>query len=241
MDGYYIVRPETYVAASILIAILPVIVLLTYYMHKDHGGKEPFFLMRKIFLWGLLVIAPVILIEVGLREMYFSISDSKLIFAFVSPFIFVALPEELAKFLVVKKIAYNHTKFDEIMDGITYTILASMGFAVFENLLYTYQYGLDIALIRSITAVPAHALFSGIMGYYIGYAKFIKDKNTRVRTFAKGIVAGVFFHGLYDFLLGYGLPELILMIFPLLAYMWYVLEKAIKFAQGYSPKPLQYL
>ena len=235
------VSSETYVIASIILAVMPAMVLLTYYAGKDKGEKEPKPLMRKAFFWGILAIIPVIIAEFLLFKGFALITQNTYLIAFVTPFILIALPEELAKFAVVKRIAYNHPKFNEVMDGITYTILASMGFAVFENLSYTYQYGMDIALMRSITAVPAHALFSGIMGYYIGYAKFIPDKKKSRNTLIKGLIAGIFLHGLYDFLVMSGISALVLMVFPLLLYMWYVLDKGIRLAHKDKPVPLKYI
>lgn len=218
---------------TILVATLPVVGLLYYFYRKDKGEKEPLPLMRDVFIWGILAIFPVIVVEIILQGVGYVIwPESTLVYAIVLPFLMVALPEEYAKLHVVKKVAYEHGKFNEIMDGITYCIIASMGFAVFENIMYTFQYGVGIGIMRAFTAVPAHALFSGIMGYYIGVAKFTKDKEQVKKLFNKGLWMGVLFHGLYDFLLMSGVPELILLVFPLLIYMWFELHSLIKKAHG---------
>ena len=96
--------------------------------------------------------------------------------------------------------------------------------------LYTVQYGWGTGFLRAFTAVPAHALFSGIMGRYMGIAKFTPDKKRAKRLLRKGLMAGIFFHGLYNFLLMSGVPALIFMVFPLLAYMAVILNHAIRMA-----------
>lgn len=214
---------------TILVATLPVVGLLYYFWHKDKGEKEPMNLMRKVFIWGILVIFPVIIAEMILMGIPSLIwEDPPLLYWVLLPFICVALPEEFAKFFVVKKVAYDNGKFNEVMDGITYCIIASMGFAVFENIMYTFQFGVGIGILRAFTAVPAHALFSGIMGYYIGVAKFTKDPALVKKLFWKGLAWGVFLHGLYNFLLMSGMPILILLVFPLLVTMWFQLHWLIK-------------
>lgn len=216
---------------TIFVASSPVFGLLYYFWHKDRGEKEPLPLMRDVFLWGILVIFPVMIVELILMGLpYLFFQDPPLIYWIAMPFLCVALPEEYAKLHVVKKVAYDHHKFNEIMDGVTYCILASMGFAIFENILYTFQYGIEVGILRAFTAVPAHALFSGIMGYYIGVAKFTKDSLAVKRLFRKGLWLGVLFHGLYDFLLMSGMVSLILLVFPLLVYMWFELHRLIKTA-----------
>ena len=57
-------------------------------------------------------------------------------------------------------------EFDELMDGIVYGAVASLGFATLENIMYCIDGGLSVVAIRALTAVPAHASFGAIMGYY---------------------------------------------------------------------------
>jgi len=48
-------------------------------------------------------------------------------------------------------------------------------------------------------SVPAHAAFGTIMGYYIGLAKFNKEKSGLY--LITGIFLAMFFHGAFDFFL----------------------------------------
>ena len=117
--------------------------------------------------------------------------------------------EEGIKLAVVRWYVYPKPAFDEINDGIVYTIAASMGFACFENIMYSFG-PVSTILIRGLTAVPLHAFASGIMGYYLGKARF-----RRGNWLFKGFVLAVLTHGTYDFFLFTG-GGLSLMVFPLL-------------------------
>jgi len=57
-----------------------------------------------------------------------------------------------------------------------------------------------VALLRSLTAVPAHAMFGVAMGYYLGIAKFARTPY-REKYFRLGLIVPVALHGIYDFIL----------------------------------------
>lgn len=225
----------------LVLSMVPVLGLLAYFWSRDKGEKEPLRLMRRVFFWGVAVILPVGFFEDSILTLVSEfLLPTSLIYQVAMPFLLVALPEELAKFLVVKQVAYNNVKFNEVMDGITYAVLASMGFAVLENVLYALNYGMEVVIMRAFTAVPAHALFTGIMGYYMGLARFQKDKAKEKSLLRRGLLTAVLFHGLYDFLLFSNTFLLAILIFPLIAYMATLLHEAIKQANKGSMKAIQY-
>lgn len=133
------------------------------------------------------------------------------------------------KLWVVKTRVFKNKHFDEVMDGITYTIIASMGFATFENIFYVVDGGFGIAIVRALISVPAHALFSGIMGYYIGKAKFATPGKSR-NLIWKGFGLAVLYHGLFDFFL-FSQSALFLLVLPLMVIMGLHLKSKIKQAQ----------
>ena len=110
----------------------------------------------------------------------------------------VGLIEEFSKYIVVRYYAQPKNEFNEQFDGIVYAVMVSMGFATTENIMYVIEGGLQTALLRMFTAVPAHATFAVIMGYYMGKAKFSAH---RVRLNMIGLISAIFFHGAYDFFL----------------------------------------
>ena len=222
-----------YTLISFAMAVFPALFILNYYYKQDKNKPEPKGLIFKIFFLGILLTIPAIILEliVGLFKPAFGFMP--LLVYFFEAFIVAALCEEGLKFWLVKKQAYNNVHFDEVMDGIVYTVVASLGFACMENILYVMGGGMSIALVRAFTAVPMHALASGIMGYYIGKAKFTEDKAKSKELLTQGLFIAILIHGFYDFLL-FSTPVFGILaalgIVPLLLWVFYDLKKKIKSA-----------
>lgn len=95
-------------------------------------------------------------------------------------FMFIGVLEEVMKMSVVH--AVDDQKIRHIDDAIMFSILAALGFAFTENILYFYtiwsKQGPDHLLVsflfRSIFSTFAHILFSALFGYYYGIAHFAK-------------------------------------------------------------------
>jgi RsiW-degrading membrane proteinase PrsW (M82 family) len=94
----------------------------------------------------------------------------------------------------------RHPSFNEVYDGILYSVAASLGFATLENIMYVVMGGgYGVALLRALLSVPGHALWGVIMGYYVGRARFAPAQQ-RGGLVLHGVGLAVFWHGLYDFL-----------------------------------------
>ena len=205
-------------ALLILISILPALLLLWFFEKQDKGEKEPRSLKNKVFFWGVFSMIIAAAIELN-AEWLIPDGINFWVYTLIVAFVTTAMVEEGLKFWIVKRVAWPHKKFNEVMDGITYAVIAGLGFAVLENLLFVISGGFQIGILRALLAVPAHALFSGIMGYYIGRAKFEKTPWDARNALWKGFGLAVLYHGLYDFFLLSGswlwicvVPLMILMI-----------------------------
>ncbi|MEW5816778.1 MAG: PrsW family intramembrane metalloprotease [Spirochaetota bacterium] len=197
----------TLLIINISLAAVPSLLLLLYFYRKDVQKKEPPKLVWKIFGLGCLAVIPAAVLEliIGLFAEFFT----GITFLAVRAFVIAGLVEELMKLLVVLLFVYKKDDFDEVTDGMVYAISAGLGFAFLENIMYSF--GPPLALIvRGITAVPLHAIASGIMGYYIGLSKFKTQ-----RLYKTGLLYAVLIHGTYDFLLFTG-TWLSLIVIPLL-------------------------
>lgn len=183
----------------LLLALAPIVVILIYIYVKDKYEKEPIGLLLKNFFLGAVVSIIITLVLGFAANMIFPITDEKSILQqFVKAFFVVALVEEFSKYFIVKYYAQKKTDFNEPFDGIVYAVAVSMGFAALENVLYVSQYGVTTGLTRAFTAVPAHATFGILMGYFMGKAKF---SNNRVKYNLLGLLIATLFHGAYDFFL----------------------------------------
>ncbi len=182
---------------NIFLAILPVILIILYIYHKDKYDKEPLRLIIICFILGIISVIPAIILETFAMKLGLGISDNVLNTALFAIF-GVGLSEEFSKYIFVRYYAYKKKDFNEPFDGIIYAVVVSMGFAAAENIKYVMDGGTNVALLRMFTAVPAHAAFAVVMGYYIGLAKF-SDKPFPLMV--KGLALATLFHGLYDLFL----------------------------------------
>ena len=178
--------------------------------------------MFKAFLLGFFAVIPALIIELILEAAGTNIASHWL--PIIRAFIIAALVEETVKLAVVRLFIYPRSEFNEITDGIIYTITAGLGFAFFENILYSFGPPL-VLIVRGITAVPLHAISSGFLGYYIGVSK-IRGKPQ----FGRGLLAAILIHGFYDYLL-FTDSLVSLLILPMLVLLGFILNKLIQRAQ----------
>jgi len=180
-------------------AIAPVFTVIVYIYIKDKFEKEPKLLLFYNFLFGAIVSILTSTILYFLYDALLPHPDKLNIFhQFLKAFFMVGIVEEFSKYVIVRYYAQPKKAFNEPFDGIIYAVMVSMGFAFTENILYIFEGGFNVALLRAITAVPAHAVFAIIMGYFMGIAKFSKHK---VKWNLIGLSLAVIFHGAYDFFL----------------------------------------
>lgn len=180
------------------LAMAPGLAIMIYIYWKDQFDREPRRLLIWAFFLGVLSVIPVFIIGNGFSAAGAGISKTEPWKTAFYAFIAVALTEEASKFFFVRRFLFTHKEFDEPFDGITYAVMVSMGFATLENILYVMQGGMQVALMRMVTAVPAHATFGVLMGYFMGLAKF---KKNGFFLNSAGLLAAMVFHGAYDFFL----------------------------------------
>lgn len=197
-------------------AVAPSAALLYYFYVRDKYEKEPRRVLLAAFGLGSLIVVPVVFAE--LRLNIFDMAENGLLGAGYTAFVVAGLVEEGFKYLIFWFFFWKNKNFDEMYDGIVYCVFISLGFATTENLGYVLLSGYHTAWIRSITAVPAHALFGVCMGYYFGKAKFKKDKSSMYLLLAFCIP--FLLHGIYDFILFAKNMKLMLLFIPYMLYLW---------------------
>ncbi len=183
----------------LLLAIAPGIAISLYIIFKDEYNREPRRLLLFSFILGLTAIFPALVIESLLEKLLVGPLFLNIPGIAFKAYFSVALVEELFKFLMLYAYAYRQPEFDEPFDGIVYAVMVGMGFATLENIFYVSQYGMATGWARMFLAVPAHASFAIMMGYFMGKAKF--DVTRKGQLLAAGLFWATFFHGSYDFFL----------------------------------------
>jgi RsiW-degrading membrane proteinase PrsW (M82 family) len=223
-----------YTVFSFALAVIPALFLVKYYYKQDSLKKEPKGLIVGVFLMGIVSTVPVIIIEIILDEFNKLLQPKSIEFFAFKAFIVAGFSEEFLKFFIVRFYPYRKKDFDEVMDGIVYAVVAGLGFACLENIIYVINSGIMTAIVRAFTAIPLHALAAGIMGYYIGEAKFSPNIKIRNRFFIRGILWAILIHGLYDFFLFIS-PQvgfwISLLTLPLLYIAFRILKQKIKIAK----------
>ena len=183
--------------ALLAIATAPGVAIGVYIYLKDKHEREPIGLLLTAFLFGAIAVVVTLVVSMGVNSMI-SINEQDLTEQAVHAFLIVALVEEFSKFIFVRGILYRNSNFNEPFDGIVYSVMVGMGFATLENIMLVSQGGFGVGLLRMFTAVPAHAGFAILMGYFLGKAKF-EHRKGYYSLYALGVAT--LFHGAYDYCL----------------------------------------
>ena len=193
---------------NILGGILPTLAWLFHYLKKD-SHPEPKWMISKVFLWGSLITLPVFFVQFGLSTLLAELKLPTFIIPILYWFLVIALTEEFFKYLVVKKLVFKSKYLDEPLDIMLYMIVAALGFAALENILYLFSPAdnlsfnqilnntVIISFIRFIGATFLHTLASGMLGYFLVIEVYEIEK--RGWFFFSGLFLASVFHGLYNF------------------------------------------
>jgi len=230
----------------LFLALFPSFFIIYKIYKLDKYEKEPLKEIIITFTLGCLIVVPVLIVSPlinNLLQIPYTFVDflgsglmgGAELKTLVYTFIGIALVEEYFKFLVLTKYSFKRECFNEPMDGIVYGVIASMGFALIENIMYVYgntEQSFFVAIVRMFSAIPAHALMGVIMGYYVGRAKF--DTQNRKALMLKGLFGAILLHGAYDYFLfsdlGIGIFAIVSLIFS-----YKIAKKVIKESQDISP------
>ncbi len=190
------------------------------------------------FLLGVGSMLPAMLSSILLQRLTgWSPREPNLLHLLLGALVVVGLAEESWKFLVVRLYAWRRPEFSEPYDGILYAAAAALGFATIENVLYVLNSGFHVGLLRAILAVPGHAFYGVLMGFFLGEARFAGSGTRSVILTLVGLGAAVLAHGLYDFMIfamdRHPLLLLMLPLFILLA--WVVFFEATRRQSEQSP------
>lgn len=195
-------------------AIAPGIALLSYFYLKDKYETEPLHMVVKMFIIGLLLVFPVMVVQYGFQEeLHFGM--------FAQAYVLAGFLEEFFKWFIIYYTVYQHVEFDEPYDGIVYAVAVSLGFATLENFFYLREHGgAAAAFYRALLPVSGHGLFGVLMGYYFGKAKFSPDPGRRRLYLWISLVLPVFLHGTYDFILLMKQAIWLWLMIPFMLILW---------------------
>jgi len=181
----------------ILLAVLPGLLVCAAVYLADKYEREPLGPLVLCFGLGAAITFPAIFLEKKAINWVGEIGQDPVL-TFLLAFGAIAPVEEILKWLALLFGAFVWRFFNEPFDGIVYSVMIAMGFATVENLIYIDLFGQETAMLRAVTAVPAHLVFAIALGYYAGLAKF--NPSERTHLLLRGLLVAILLHGTYDFL-----------------------------------------
>ena len=108
----------------------------------------------------------------------------------------------------------------------------ALGFAVFENMIYSMKYGLVNFHIRQFNAVPLHIGLAAIWGMGIAKVKFLHQGNFFFRVLPYVLLAALI-HSIYNYITTLFIhPGLTL--FVLSVFVWFLIRFAIRKIKHYA-------
>ena len=192
---------------ALIISLLPAIFLYFWMKNKMRKPEDENYKAscKTVLLNGFLSVLYVTLFSALTRvagNLLGWPNESSLWASFYHTFIVLALSEEAAKTLmfrkVLKKAGYSYTW----QDMIVFMVSVSIGFELFESVLYAFMTNPIQILVRGVFMM--HAVFGFIEGWFYGKARYTGKKHYAVI----GFVLSWIFHGAYDFGLSERFAEL---------------------------------
>jgi len=185
-----------------IIAVLPLVVWLIFFWLRDYQKKEPaFWIILTILLGG--VSAFLALYTQTSFHSLFPVLAEKIYSIDIFSLSIVSILEEGFKFLVVFLIFKINKDFDEPIDFMIYMVFSAIGFATIENLVAVFASntmileGIQISLMRMITADLLHIIASGMIGFFWALS-FAKRKVIYLHL---GIIIAMVYHTIYNLML----------------------------------------
>lgn len=176
----------------LILSLLPVAAVFYYVYRKDHDPEPPRTL-GFAFLWGCVSVIPAII-----AELVFA-SDNLVVDTFLN----VALVEESVKLAALMLYIWKHADFKDSFDAIVYSVTVSLGFAAVENIMYVFQGGVMVAVMRALLSIPGHASFAILMGLFLAKAKhhfYHGRQSHQYINLLLALLSATTAHGIYDYL-----------------------------------------
>ena len=218
--------------ALLIAAIAPAIFLIVKVYRADRLEKEPIGLLVLLVVLGIVSTFGAIVLEmVGEWLLDGFLYYNSLLYKLIYYFVVIAGSEELVKFVMLKLGSYKKQAFNCMFDGIVYAVSVSLGFALFENILYVMESGWSVALLRAVTAIPGHACFGVFMGVWYGCAKYMQVKVNKPMEKVYlwlSVLLPMVIHGLYDFVLSMNSSLVILVFVVFVSVLFLVTVSVVK-------------
>ena len=188
------------ILTGVILAFIPAVIWLAFFYRRDRIEPEPKGMVIQVFVLGGLVAAAIgIPVVDGLFDVSAWLTRSALTHI-LGAILVVGVTQEFLKYAAVRFSVFGSSEFDEPIDGIVYATAAGLGYAAVLNVAFVVDSGgidLAVGVIRITVTSLAHASFAGVVGYFLGQAKFTKRPAWWT---ALGVGLAAVLNGLFFFL-----------------------------------------
>jgi RsiW-degrading membrane proteinase PrsW (M82 family) len=185
----------------IFFGFMPSIIWLLFYL-REEVHPEPNRLIIQVFIFGMFSAGAALALEFLMLEGFKFLKLNILTLIILG----VAAIEEYVKYLVVKFRILRDPDFDEPVDAMLYMIIAALGFAAVENILFiapifaqSFSAGFSIIVLRFLGATLLHGLASGLIGF--GIASAILHRRPHGAYLKSAFLAAIALHATYNYLI----------------------------------------
>ena len=188
----------------ILSAVIPALILLIKVYRADRLEKEdPVFILLLAACGIFSTLIAQVLEEVGSYILSLFFTRPTLLYKALLYYVVVALSEEGSKYILLRRKTRYSPEFNCQYDAVVFAVAVSLGFALWENIIYVLRYGFSTAVTRALTAVPGHCSFGVFMGIWYGRERRCDIEGRMGLMHAcriLSVLVPVLLHGTYDFL-----------------------------------------
>lgn len=188
----------------VALGLVPSFSWMALYLKKDLH-PEPSYLIYQTFILGM-ISAPFVIAFQMLFPFILGIQNLTVVSSSPPFLLWAAFIEEFFKFLVIWFFIIHNREFDEPIDAMIYMIVAGLGFAAMENILFLFNVSpegiektLGVWALRFVGATFLHALSAALMGYFIAMAWFFRNHTWKLIFI--GIILATLFHFTFNLLL----------------------------------------
>ncbi len=194
---YTISMPSSYTLIYAIIAgLVPSFIWLFFWLREDATDSEPRSMLVGTFIAGMLAVIAALFVEKYISDMVSNESTR---------YIWWAATEEILKFIAVAIIALNSHYNDEPIDAMIYCIVAALGFAAVENMLFamgplsagSIAESVVTGNMRFIGASLVHTVCSAVIGFSLGLT-FYRHWIVKVIALLVGLSAAITLHAAFN-------------------------------------------
>jgi RsiW-degrading membrane proteinase PrsW (M82 family) len=173
--GAGVLQGTALVVAGLILAAVPAGIWLLVFYRQDRLEPEPKRLVLGVFILGAVLASTVGQPLIGEFFRVNTWSDFSLWTKIAADILIVGALQAFLIYAAVRYTVFRSDEFDEPVDGIIYGAAAGLGYATMLNISYIVSHGgvdLGVGALRVAVVALAYASFGGVLGYFLGQAKF---------------------------------------------------------------------